>query len=386
MCFIWILFPIKTNASSSCLLFNYLDLIDFDLIFAFILNYSTFNMDDDQIVDDPWSIEIPPLKKDELPHFIVSESSFATLFPKYRENYIKECFDLIVKTLEEYEIKAELDLMEGSLSVHTTKKTWDPYIIMKARDMVKLIARGVPFEQATKVLQDNLACDIIKIGRMVRKRDRFVKRRQRLVGPSGSTLKAIELLTDCYVLVQGNTVSAIGPYKGLQHVRRIVVDCMNNIHPVYNIKALMIKRELCKDPKLKNENWERFLPKFKSKNLSKRKKPLKVRTKKEYTPFPPAQLESKIDQQLASGEYFMRDDHKYKIQRKEKMAKQEEARVARQEKRYQAFIPPAEDDTKRKVEQNPKKNESKSSLDIEKIKKNIKLSQKKGFKKSQTQQ
>jgi ribosomal RNA assembly protein len=133
----------------------------------------------------------------------------------------------------------------------------------------------------------------------------------------------------------------------LKEVRRIVLDCMRNIHPIYRIKVrnddlrgslsgteglaqeLMIRRELAKDPKLATESWDRFLPQFRRKHLSTSQKTAKkndriaekeavraqvteasgavaapvatesetkkdIPKKKIYTPFPPPQLPRKV--------------------------------------------------------------------------------------------
>ena len=266
---------------------------------------------------------------------------------------------MITRSLEKFGIACTLDLVEGSMTVKTTRKTYDPASLLNARDLIKLLSRSVPAPQAVKILEDDVATDIIKIRNLVRNKERFVKRRQRILGPNGTTLKALELLTQTYILVQGNTVSAMGPYKGLKEVRRVVEDCMNNVHPIYHIKELMIKRELMKDPELATENWERFLPHFKKRNLSKRRKPLKVtdKSKKVYTPFPPPREKSKVDLQIESGEYFLGKQAKERAVRERREESQRERKIEKQRERERDFVPPREEAAKKEKKRKRKDDE-----------------------------
>ena len=62
-----------------------------------------------------------------------------------------------------------------------------------------------------------------------------------------------------------------------------------------------------KNPKLKNESWDRFMPKYTTKNVKKVKTVHKE--KKEYTPFPPPQMPSKEDLELGNLEKLFFRDH-----------------------------------------------------------------------------
>lgn len=197
--------------------------------------------------------------------------------------------------------------------------------------------------------------EIIKIGGLVQNKEKFVKRRQRLIGPNGQTLKALELLTNCYILVQGNTVCTMGYFRDIKTVMRVVIDCMRNVHPIYSIKELMIRKELAKNPDLAGESWDRFLPQFKKQNI-KRKKIAQEKKKKakEYTPFPPEQQLRKEDIAMMSGEYFLtdkvKDDMKNKKKREEKIA-QKQLKLEAKAKEYDApegDLPAAQDKKSKK--------------------------------------
>ncbi len=311
---------------------------------------------------DKW--KMPEISADLIKGPFLEESSFATLFPKYREKYIREVFSFIQKGLKESGIKAELDLVEGSMTVRTTKKTFDPYAIIKARDIIKLLSRSVPYQVCLRLLNDNIYCDIIKIRSLVVNKEKFLKRRKRLIGPNGDTIKALEILTECYIMVQGHTVSVIGHYRKLKQVRRIINDVMHNIHPVYFIKELMIKNELAKDEKLKNENWDRFLPQFKKLKQAKIKRKKLIKKKKERKTFPNQPKPRIIDLQMESGEYFLNEKEKDE-QKKEKLLdrKKLKKKQRNQQRISQYQEPNKKDEIKRRIAKKKKIKKKNENID-----------------------
>ncbi|KAF7684428.1 KRR1 small subunit processome component like protein [Astathelohania contejeani] len=253
--------------------------------------------------------EIKPFTEEDFPNPFIEESEFKILYPINREEYIKKIFDRLIKIVQERKLEVSIDYSKKSIFIRTTKDTRDPYIIIRGKDMIYFICRGVPIEGAADMLNDDVLYDIIYIDNIVKNRETFIKRRDRIIGEKGVTQKAIELLTECKIWVYTKNVCAITNskkgVKGLKQVRKIVLDCMNNIHPMYQIKRLMVAKELETDENLKNENWERYLPSLKKSSKKEKKRKTKIKKKDSDSIFPKPPMPRKEDIMIETGEYFI---------------------------------------------------------------------------------
>lgn len=67
------------------------------LFFSFLIA-----VDESELLTVPDGWKEPAFTREDNPKGLLEESSFATLFPKYREAYLKECWPLVQKALGEH--------------------------------------------------------------------------------------------------------------------------------------------------------------------------------------------------------------------------------------------------------------------------------------------
>lgn len=119
-------------------------------------------------------------------------------------------------------VTLEIDSKDGSVVVHG-EEAKDPFLAMRAAEIVKAIGRGFSPEHAFSLLRDDYYFSLMTITDYTGKKPNHVRRvRARLIGTEGKTRRLIEDLSEAYLSVYGNTVAIIGDEWGSDVARRAV--------------------------------------------------------------------------------------------------------------------------------------------------------------------
>lgn len=261
-----------------------------------------------------------PFDESKIKHPFIEVSTFETLFPRHREQYLKSIETYAVKACEEKKIKFEIDYNSQTMRVFTTNKTRDPYVIVKASEMIQLLGRGVSLENAVRILEDGVACEILPTKILCANEKVFEGRKHRLANPK--ILKSLELITKTHVLVSNKTVCIVGEYRGVYEAKDVVIKCFENVHPAFELKRLIIKKKLARNNQ--EGDWERFLPVIK-KSHSKKKI-----TGRSEGGLPEEIRERKDDLAMQTGEFFQDSEKVERLRiKEERRKKREELRKAK---------------------------------------------------------
>lgn len=266
----------------------------------------------------------------KIKHSFLEVSSFEILFPKHRSAYLKSIESYTIKACELKKILFEIDFDKCLMRVSTTDKTRDPYVIIKANELIQLLGRGVLLENCVKVLEDGYSSEIIQARSLCNSDKVFDHRKYRLANPK--ILKSLELITKTHILISNKTVCVVGEYRGVYEAKNVIIKCFDeNIHPAFELKNLIIKKKLMTEGR--EGDWERFLPNIKKTHSRKNKQ------YRETGNLPNEIADRKEDVQLQTGEFFTNNENIEKLKlREEKRLKRDEIRRTKQER----FIVPDE--------------------------------------------
>ena len=111
---------------------------------------------------------------------------------------------------------------DGEVIIKRKMTTENPLQQLKARDIIKAIARGFSPEKAFLLLKQEYYLEIINLSEFVS--DKSIKRiRSRIIGKEGKARKFISKLTKTEIVIYGKTVSIIGKIQNIQIAKKSVM-------------------------------------------------------------------------------------------------------------------------------------------------------------------
>ncbi len=133
----------------------------------------------------------------------------SVLVPKERINIFNEG---VIQEIEKIGIK--IRRTENNIEIEG-----DGLELLRAKNIVKAIARGFSPQNALLLLNESSVLEIIEIPENEKNVSRI---KSRIIGSEGKARRRLEELTGCILSVYGKTVSIIGSYENISFARKAV--------------------------------------------------------------------------------------------------------------------------------------------------------------------
>lgn len=207
----------------------------------------------DQIIDVNFD-------NNEFKEEFLEKSRFKILFSHAIADILKRDEKEIKKLLKDEKVRFEIDYKTRIIHLRTTTKTRDPFIIIECQDFFLLVIRGVSYLEASKIFQNGMTHLIFNLKSVIHDKKVLLNRRNRLIGPDQSILKALRMSTGCFIQIMKKCVCIIGPFKKVLVVEEFIQKTMENFHPVHLMKKLIAKSQCESDKGKIDMDWSNFLP------------------------------------------------------------------------------------------------------------------------------
>lgn len=134
-----------------------------------------------------------------------------------KEGKVKQKIEKLTQT------DLEVDSESGTVAITPQEDMEDPLSAWKTRSVVKAIGRGFNPDLSLRLLDDEMALDIINLSDYLGKSKKAMARQKgRIIGREGRTRQIIKEMTDVDISVYGKTVSLIGDIERLMIAREAV--------------------------------------------------------------------------------------------------------------------------------------------------------------------
>ncbi|KAF8108128.1 hypothetical protein N665_0114s0021 [Sinapis alba] len=160
------------------------------------------------------------------PSGLLEVSSFSRVYPKRREKHLLKCWPRIKSALKG-SVHHRIKILEDVMA----------YDIINIRLFGGSIKGILSSHMLIMILQQTLC---VKFIRTLSLQEEFLIRRIRFLGHKSSSLKGLETSTNCFIRMHGNTVAAMGSFRGLNRLRSIVETCfLCQMRPLDVLRKMM---------------------------------------------------------------------------------------------------------------------------------------------------